>query len=112
MSATDRRAWGLATLLLSSTLYADPPPQTQPPAAPQAPAVDPLSQELERAFREAAADPRVRAAAPASTGVDALVPNITLERYRLANGLGVSLAPGGSERQGAVYLTYHVGSGD
>ena len=111
MSAIDRRAWGLATLLLSSPLHADPPPQAQPPAAP-APMADPLTQELEREFREAAADPRARAAAPSSAGVDALVPSIRIERYTLANGLDVVLSPGGSERQVAVYVTYHVGSGD
>lgn len=100
-----RPGWGAAVLLFTSSLCADPP--AAPPPAPP----DPFAQELLQALRDASNDPRVRAAAP-PTNPDDLVPRIRIERYTLANGLDVVLAPGGSDLQAVISVTYGTGTGD
>lgn len=92
----------LLALTVAAPAWADPPP-----AAPAAP--DPAAQVYERAFQEGSRDPRARVA-PLTD--DDLLPRLTTERYTLPNGLDVLLAPGGSERQAVVSVTYLSGTGD
>lgn len=101
------RTGRVARLALLAAAVAAPAWADPPPAAP-AEAPDPAAQAFERAFQEASRDPRARAA-PED---DELLPRIAVERYTLPNGLDVLLAPGGSERQAVVSVTYLTGTGD
>ncbi len=87
------RPLALLALAAATPAWADPPP----------------AEVFERAFREASQDPRARVDPMTE---DDLLPRLATERYTLANGLDVLLAPGGNERQAVVSITYLSGTGD